>query len=283
MVSKFKRLLLKLSLRRKHIKLDSFADLPEAQDSVSEEKEIPDKNNKRSLLKADKIYITDKMYVRIPTVGEILEDEQNYYNLITSLTATPFQYMVQLDDIGVDFTKITDYQLFMMLFPLFAQRDDMSILFGDIDFSDIQICPNPQNDTQVLYSKKNDVIIDEFIYSKIADAIRKINNLEREKRKPGNEEGKKRRLNIERRKQKRNANKPYEPYLENLIVALVNNKEFPYDYDSCMKLSMYRFNRSFKQIQHKTTFDNTMIGVYAGTVDTTKMKDKSCLSWIPVN
>ena len=26
-----------------------------------------------------------------------------------------------------------------------------------------------------------------------------------------------------------------------------------------------------------------MIGVYAGTVDTSKIKDKSCLSWIPIN
>ena len=84
----------------------------------------------------------------------------------------------------------------------------------------------------------------------------------------------------ERKKQKRNAKKPYEPYLERLVIALVNTSEFPYDYESCMDLSIYKFNQSFKQIQQKITFDNTMIGVYAGTVDTSKMSNKDALSWI---
>ena len=65
-----------------------------------------------------------------------------------------------------------------------------------------------------------------------------------------------------------------------MVVALVNTSEFPYDYDSCMNLSIYRFNQSAKQIGHKIAFDNTMIGVYAGTVDTSKMTNKDCLSWI---
>lgn len=236
---------------------------------------------KKSLLKLDKVDITDKIYIRIPTINEILDDEQSYFNLISSLTATPFQYMVQLDDVGIDYDEITDYQLFMMLFPSFA-RGDMSILFGNIDLSDIEVSVNSQNDTQVLYSPKNDVTIDEFIYTHIVDCIRKINNLKRDNRTSGNKEAKEFRIKLERKKQKRNAKKPYEPYLENLVVALVNNNDFPYNYDSCMDLSIYRFNQSFKQIQHKTSFDKTMIGVYAGTIDTSKLKDRSCLSWIPI-
>ena len=47
-----------------------------------------------------------------------------------------------------------------------------------------------------------------------------------------------------------------------------------------MNLSIYNFNQSLKQIQHKITFDNTMIGVYAGTIDTSKMSNKDALSWI---
>ncbi len=47
-----------------------------------------------------------------------------------------------------------------------------------------------------------------------------------------------------------------------------------------MNLSIYRFNQSFRQIQQKINFDNTMIGVYAGTVDTSKMSSKESLSWI---
>ena len=238
--------------------------------------------NNRSLLKMSSVEITPKLSVRIPTVGEILEDEKSYYTLINSLTATPFQYMVQLDDMGIDFTTINDYQLFLLIFPSFA-KTDMSILFGDIDFSDIEVGTNSQNDSTILYSKNNGIIIDELVYSEIVKAIRKINGLQRENRKPGNDEAKEFRINLERKKQKRNARKPYDPYLEKMVVALVNRPEFKYNYEQVEDLSIYQFNKSFEQIKTSINFDNTMIGVYAGTVDVNKLKDKSSLSWIPIN
>ncbi|MDE5591281.1 MAG: hypothetical protein K2J60_19405 [Acetatifactor sp.] len=237
--------------------------------------------NRKSLLKSSSIEITPNLSVRIPAVGEILEDEQRYYSLISTLTATPFQYMVQLDDMGFDFTKINDYQLFTMLFPSIAQGD-ISILFGDLDLSDISIRENRENNTFVLYSSKNDITIDKFIYTQIADCIRKINCLTKENRKPGNDEAKEFRINLERKKQKRNAGKPYEPYLEKLVIALVNRPEFKYNYEQVNQLTIYQFNQSFEQIKTSISFDNTMIGVYAGTVDTSRIKDRSCLSWIPV-
>lgn len=237
--------------------------------------------NRKSLLKLSSIDVLPNLYVRIPTIGEILEDEQRYYSLTTSITATPYQYMVQLDDIGVDFTQITDYQLFMILFPSLAQGET-KILFGDIDLSDIKVDTDPNNGTPILRSIKSNIIIDEFVYNQIAKSIRKINGLKRENRMPGNDEAKKFRLKLERKKQKRNANKPYEPYLEKLVVALVNRPEFKYNYEQVDHLTIYQFNQSFEQIRRSIDFDNTMIGVYAGTVDTSKIKDKSCLSWLPI-
>lgn len=238
--------------------------------------------NKGSLLNKSSIQIIPNLSLNIPTVGEILEDEEHYYSLVSSLTATPFQYMVQLDDMGIDFTQITDYQLFMMLFPSFA-KTDISLLFGSLDLSDISICQNSQNDSIVLYSPKNDIVIDELIYNNIVKYIRKINNLKRENRKPGNDEAKEFRIKLERKKQKRNANKPYEPYLEKMVIALVNRPEFKYNYEQVNNLNIYQFNKSFEQINTSINFDNTMIGVYAGTIDTSKIRDKSCLSWFPIN
>ena len=235
--------------------------------------------NKKSLLNATSVNIVPNLSIRIPTVGEILEDEDKYYEIVSSLTATPFQYMVQLDDIGIDYTQITDYQLFMMLFPMYA-KSDLSLLFSDLDTSDFGIYINQQDNSQVIYSPNNNIIIDELIYNDLADTIRKINLFEKVKSKPGNESARKYLLEKERKKQKRNAKKPKEPYLEKLVIALVNTSEFPYNYETCMDLSIYKFNQSFKQIQQKITFDNTMIGVYAGTVDTSKMTNKDALSWI---
>lgn len=238
--------------------------------------------SKKSFLKLSSIDIVPNLSIRIPTVGEILEDEDSYYSITSSLTASPFQYMVQLDDMGIDFTTITNYELFMILFPLYC-KSDLSILFGDLKTSDFDVYINQENNSKFLYSPSNNIVIDELIYNDLTDAIRKINLFEKDKSKPGNESAKKYLLDKERKKQKRNAKKKHEPYLEKLVIALVNTSEFPYDYDSCMELSIYKFNQSFKQIQHKIAFDNTMVGVYAGTVDTSKMINKDILSWIPRN
>lgn len=237
--------------------------------------------NNKSFLKLSSVDIVPKLSVRIPTVGEILDDEQSYFNLISSLTAIPYQYMVQLDDLGIDFTQITDYQLFMMLFSSFAQGD-MKALFGEIDLSDISVHLNNQNNTQILYSPKNDIIIDELVYTHLVEVIRRINNVEKFKGKPGNEAARKYLIDKERKRQKRRSNKPYEPYLEKLVIALVNSPEFKYNYEDVLDLSIYKFNQSFKQIQTRINFDKTMIGVYAGTVDTSKLNDRSCLSWLQI-
>ena len=236
-----------------------------------------------SWLNAEKIYITDQIYIRIPTVGEVLKNEQSYYGLIYALTSSPFQYMVQLDDMGLDYTKVTDYQLFQIMFTVLSNTN-MSIIFGDLITKGYELYIDNTNDTNILYNESLglDYKIDEFVYIKIADVLRKINNIKKDNSKPGNEEAKRYLVKKARKRQRRNANKPYEPYLEKMVVALVNRPEFKYNYEQVMDMSIYKFNQSFKQIETSITFDKTMIGVYAGTVDTSKMADKSSLSWIPV-
>lgn len=236
--------------------------------------------NRKSLLNSSSIKIAPNFSLKIPTVGEILEDEYSYYNIAYALTASPFQYMVQLDDIGVDYTKITDYELFKILF-LMNKKNDLSLLFGDLDISQFDVYLDEQTKNETLYNPQNDITIDELVYNNLADLIRKINLFEKVKSKPGNESAKKYLLDKERKRLKRNLKKKPEPYLEKLVIALVNTNEFSFNYDSCMNLSIYRFNQSFKQIQHKIMFDNTMTGVYSGAIDTSKMNNKDSLSWIP--
>lgn len=238
--------------------------------------------NKTSLLKLDRVSVSDsKIVIKIPTVGEVLEDEESYYHIVSTLTATPYQYMVQLDNLGIDFTTKTDFELFLMLFPQY-RNTDVSLIFGDLDISDYRVQYNKSNGIYMLSSDTNGIEyeINEHIYLQIVKILREINNFERPKWKPGNDAARQYLIDKERRKQRRNINKPYEPYLEKLVIALVNSPEFKYNYEETMDLSIYKFNQSFKQIQTRVTFNNTMIGVYAGTVDTSKLNDRSCLSWL---
>lgn len=241
----------------------------------------------RSLLNQSSVQITDQLSLRIPTVGEILENESAYFSLVSIMTSTPFQYMVQLDDLGIDYTKITDYQMFQIFFPVYAKQD-ISIIFGDLDLSDIGMYHDNSTDLDVLYSPSTDIKIDEFVYYNMARTMRQANLLKHERKKPKGEKNKKYFLEKERRHLKnleimRKRKEFEQSELEKLIVALVNNDHFKYDYNSVLTLPIYNFYQSFQQIQHEINFNNVMRGVYAGTIDTNKLQDRSVLSWIKNN
>ena len=237
-----------------------------------------------SLLNKNSISITNDLSIHIPTVGEVLDNQSTYFSLVSIMTSTPFQYMVQLDDLGIDYTSVTDYQMFQIFFPVYAKQDT-SIIFGNIDLSDIKLYHDQSTNLDVLYSVKSDITIDEYVYFKIAKLMRQINCLKYERKKPKGEHTKKYLLEKERRHlknmQRIQKNKEYEQSdFEKVVVALVNNIHFKYDYESIRNLSIYNFYQSYMQIQHEINFNNVMRGVYTGIIDTNKIQDKSCLTWI---
>ena len=61
------------------------------------------------------IPITQQLSIYVPTMGEVLDNTDTYYNLLSLFTATPYDLMVQLDDRGIDFSTINKFQLFQML------------------------------------------------------------------------------------------------------------------------------------------------------------------------
>lgn len=234
------------------------------------------------LLYADRYNINDKIYIRIPTVGEVLENEEQYLEIVYSIIATPYDLMVQLDDIGVDFTKINAFELFCLLFG-HLRETDTSLVFGDLDLKNFRTVVNNQNGDVVLRDEENDITIDRAIHQQICACLRKLLNIPKTEKSPGNEEGRVYMLEKARKKLKRKRRKSQpESQLEDLIIALVNTAEFPYDYESVKDISIYQFYASLKQVTHKVKFDKTMIGVYAGTVQFDKL-DMDERSWILTN
>lgn len=222
--------------------------------------------------------INDKISVVIPTVGEILEDEDGYYTLLSMFTAAPIDMMVQLDDAGVDFTEINDFELFMILFNM-LKEEDTSLILGDLDLADFVFATNEQNGQLVLLNPDDGTVIDRAIHQKIAITLRTIHHLKRDRRKPGNQEAKEYMIERARLKLQRSKNKKEASPLEQLIVAMVNTEQFKYDYESVKDLSVYQFNESVKQITHKIDYEHRMQGVYAGTVDIKKVSPEE-LNWL---
>ena len=74
---------------------------------------------KPNLLRISDYEINDKISVHVPTVNEIFDfGDQKYYSIVQTLIATPFDLMVELDDIGIDYESITNYQLFLLMMRL---------------------------------------------------------------------------------------------------------------------------------------------------------------------
>lgn len=233
--------------------------------------------------------INDKIKVSVPTIGEILtptlpdgspgDSREAEYNAILSVwTAMPIDYMLELDDAGLDFAKMTDYELFHILFPSLQSRDT-SMLFGDLDFSKFIRAVNQENGEVVFVDTDNDIVIDRSIYHLISKRLCEINGIQRNMKRPAGEETKRfmiERARIKRGRRKRN---DVESQLETLITALVCTPEFKYDYESVKSLTIYQFNESVRQIIKKVDYDKRMIGVYAGTVNVKELANDD-LNWL---
>lgn len=222
--------------------------------------------------------INEHIKIMIPTVEDVLEHEEEYYTMVSMLTAMPVDMMVQLDDIGIDFMSVNEYELFLMMFNALKERDT-SLIFGDLDLKAFKTAVNPQNETVVLLNKDTGAVIDRSIQGQIASVLRKIHNLKRNNRKPANQEARDYMLQRAREKMRRRSRRAMDSQLESLIVAMVNTEQFHYGFEGTRELSIYQFNESVRQVIKKIDYDNRMHGVYAGTVNAKELSQDD-LNWL---
>lgn len=232
-----------------------------------------------NLLYQKKYAINDSISVIIPTVGEIIDSNEDlYYNLVSVLTAMPIDFLVQLEDAGINFTSINEYDLFLLMFEG-LKTQDTSLIFRDLDLSKFKMVMNEQNGNIILFDEENDIKIDRAIHGQIAGILRKIHHLEKNRRKPANDEAKQFMIKRARDKMRRYKNRHEDSQLESLIVAMVNTEQYKYDFERTKELSIYQFNESVRQVIKKVDYDNRMYGVYTGTIDAKELSQDD-LNWL---
>jgi len=236
---------------------------------------------KPNLLKSNEYRINDKISVHVPTVNEIFEfGDQKYYSIAQSLISRPYDMCAELDEIGIDYKSLTEFKLFsLILLSLAGSEEDTSILFPNLNLRNFTETINNQNGENILWNEKDNIIIDRMIALEVCNAIRKIHFWEALMTKAGNEEAERYKIERARMKKKRRAKKPYISFLENMVISLVNTEEFPYNYETVMDISIYKLNASWRQIQKKKHWEQTMNGVYFGSVDINKI-DTEKISWL---
>ena len=85
------------------------------------------KYDELKIYRGSDIYITDKIKIKQPTIGQIEEfGEQRYFSAVLNLTSVGVDLIWHLTEMGIDFTKISDYDLFCkVIVPLVSSKKNI--------------------------------------------------------------------------------------------------------------------------------------------------------------
>ena len=212
--------------------------------------------------------------ITIPKVGQVVKyGERQYYSMVQTLTAIPSEMKSQLWDMqpSLDWTQISDFQLFMMLAPSLPQ-DKTAILFGDLDLQAMRPFENPENETIFLGNPETGAKIDELAFGKIHSYLCSAHNLTKKVERAANEYTKKFMIEEDRQKLRYNAKQPYKSMLKSLISSVKCRMGYTLDY--VKNMGLVEFFDDLSRLQIIVNSDALLQGSYSGMVDTSKIPKK---------
>ena len=232
--------------------------------------------------------------IRCPTLGEICDyGEKDYLSMVSIFTATTIDRCAQLDDMGIDYTEITNFQMFLMFIGMLSanggevngvQTVATHILFGDLDFYKFKVA---QKGDDVILINSDGIVFDTQTLDIMSEYLRKIHGMPEPQYKTVKNEFAKRQLILDARndadfQRKMRAFKgehsQYQPY----ISALVNHPNFKYNWHTVWSISVYAFFDSLKRISIIDNANHLYQGLYSGCVEYKKVKQD--LDWCkPIN
>lgn len=217
--------------------------------------------------------------IRMPTIREIMEfGEKRYFSIVYVFASTSSDYKAQLDDAGLNWEDVSDYDMFLRLFPV-IREEDTSILFGDSDMKGFLLAKDNNTGQIVFHNPITNAKIDKTAYECISGYICAMHNIEKLHEKAANAYTRKVMLMESRDKLEAPISKKYKSQFRNLVVAMANTPEFKSNYFEALDYPISIFMDCVKQVQKLKHFNYVMQGIYAGTVDSKKIP-KAELTWI---
>lgn len=221
--------------------------------------------------------INEHLTIFQPTIDDIVKfGEREYFSVVHTLCAIPSDMKSQLDDIGIDYEQISDFELFMMLIPT-LKKEQTSILFGDVDFQALRPYRNPKNDQIVLADRDTGLVIDMLIYERIVNYLRKVHNLKKKVEHAANRYTKRILIEEDRKNILLNKNKPYQSFLVPLVSSVKVRMGYTKDY--VRKMGIVEFFDDIGRLQIINNADALLRGVYGGMIDTKKINQND-LNWM---
>ncbi len=231
------------------------------------------------LFRGEGFQINDKIAIRQPTLDEIVGyGEQKYFGLVRTICSTPADRKVEIwDKLHIFWEKMDEYDLFLSLFQA-LKNADVSILFGDMDFTSFKLGKQAGLPDFIL-KNKDGVIIDRAIHKLMTDYLRQIHKMKKNVDTGFNDATRKIMIEDDRDEMAMQLKKPFQSLLLPLISSLTNCPEFKYRWDDVWSLPIGVFMDSVERVQKHKNYSFVMQGIYSGCVDTKKM-DKKDLYWM---
>jgi len=225
--------------------------------------------------------VTDDIVIHQPTIGDIIEYGEDYvYSVVSIFVANTTSYRLTLWDLGIDWNKISDFELFSSLISS-LDVEKTRILFGDLDWSKFNkasmILEDGTDSPPLLYNEEQDVIVTEEIYLHIRAYIRKMFNINPKVEKAKGKTTKQWMIDEERQKrEKEKVERSKNPYSNNstlfpMISACINHPGFKYKSSELKEVGIIEFMDSVQRLQ---VYENTRAliqGSYSGFCDTSKI------------
>ncbi len=221
--------------------------------------------------------VNEHIVIHQPTIQTIIDmGEKEFYSAIAPFTTNPSAFKVQLWDLGYDWNKITDFELFALLIKT-VSIDKTKILFDDIDFSSFELYAKENKNGEpipVLYSAKMGFEIDTEIYLKIRKYLCFMFNVKLENMFVT---GKTLKEEIVEKERADNAKKLAESKGSNLLQMIsfaVNHPGFKYKKNELRDVGYVEFIDSIKRLQIYESTRALTQGSYSGFCDTSKISQE---------
>ena len=227
----------------------------------------------------DDYVVNDRIIIHQPSIQDFIDadNESDIYHVIAPFVSNTTGYRVQLWDMGIDWNKITNQELFSILIKTVDYKYS-KLIFGDIDFSTFNLYEKTVDDNKVLtlYSPKMDLEIDEETMNKMCKYIQfMFNSYPPEEEFTSSKILKQELINNDRQKQLlRKKEDGVGQSLLSMISFYLNHPGCKYKKNELREVGYFEFMYNIQRLQIYESTRALFGGMYSGMCDLSKVDPK---------
>lgn len=225
--------------------------------------------------------INDYITIHVPTLEEIcLYGESKYYQMIYTLCSVGVDLCWQLEEAGVPFDEISDYELFYTFLRRYYDVEQTKILLGDVlNLKDMHLFQNENGEMylgQKIVTKDGDIkliTLNESDYYEIVKYLRALHSLKRNDAVAGTKSCRMAFIEDAKMEYEAQLQEPRKSHLLPLISTMVNSNGFKRDDKAVWTMNIYAFMDSVKRVDKIRNSNLLLQSGYSGFgVDLKKIK-----------